>query len=63
MYLAAIPIDPLYGDPAPQVFLEPAVEGDVLPDVIDHGEELEQGRERWPTILRHAHLSIKGWVE
>ena len=60
--LAAIPVDPLYGDPAPQVFLEPAVEGDALPDVVDHGEQLEEGCERWPTIFRHAHLS-KGWVK
>ena len=39
--LAAIPVDPLYGDSAPQVFLEAAVEGDALPDVVDHREQLK----------------------
>ena len=56
LHLAAIPVHPLYGDPAPQVLLEPAVEGDALSDIVDHREELEEGSERWPTIFRHAHL-------
>ena len=56
--LAAIPVNPLYGDPAPQVFLEPAVEGDALPNVVDHREELKEGGECWPTIFRHAHLAL-----
>ena len=34
--LAAISVNPLYGDPAPEVFLEATVEGDALPDVVDH---------------------------
>ena len=59
LHLAAIPVDPLYGDPATQVLLEPAVEGDALPDVVDHREELEEGGERWPTIFWHAHLGDK----
>ena len=45
-HLAAIPVHPLYGDPAPQVLLQPAVEGDALSDVVDHREELEEGSER-----------------
>ena len=59
LHLAAIPVHPLDGDPAPQVLLEPAVEGDALPDVVDHREELKEGGERWPTIFRHAHLGDK----
>ena len=56
LHLAAIPVHPLDGDPAPQVLLEPAVEGDTLSDVIDHREELKEGGERWASIFRHAHL-------
>ena len=36
LHLAAIPVNPLYGDAAPQVLLEPAVERDALADVVDH---------------------------
>ena len=36
LHLAAIPVNPLYGDAASQVLLKPAVEGDALADVVDH---------------------------
>ena len=55
-HLAAITVDFLYGDAAPQVFFETTVEGDTLPNVVDHWEELEEGGERWTAVFRHAHL-------
>ena len=65
LHLAAIPVNPLYGDAAPQVLLEPAVERDALADVVDHWEQLKEGSEGRTTILRHAHLSFgkdrSGW--
>ena len=65
LHLAAIPVNPLYGDAAPQVLLEPAVERDALADVVDHWEQLKEGSEGRTTILRHAHLSLgkvrSGW--
>ena len=55
-HLAAITVDFLYGDAASQVFFETTVEGDTLPNVVDHWEELEEGGERWTAVFRHAHL-------
>ena len=55
-HLAAITVDFLYGDAASQVFFETTVEGDTLPNVVDHWEELEEGGERWTAVFRHTHL-------